>query len=80
MFTQNLKPAFCNMLASPLSRVRVAQDSVGGVVSCVIYGLPAGLGEPCFDKLEAMLAHAMLSIPASKGYVQLRLPRRTTRL
>lgn len=30
-----------------------------------------GLGEPCFDKLEAMLAHAMLSIPATKGYATL---------
>ncbi|RKP25499.1 chorismate synthase, partial [Syncephalis pseudoplumigaleata] len=43
-------------------------DSVGGTVTCVIRGLPAGLGEPCFDKLEAKLAHAMLSIPATKGF------------
>lgn len=44
------------------------QDSVGGVVQCVIRGLPAGLGEPVFDRLEADLAHAMLSLPASKGF------------
>lgn len=43
-------------------------DSTGGVVSCVIRGVPPGLGEPCFDKMEALLAHAMLSIPASKGF------------
>eukprot|EP01116_Phalansterium_solitarium_P005489 TRINITY_DN1716_c1_g1_i5.p2 TRINITY_DN1716_c1_g1~~TRINITY_DN1716_c1_g1_i5.p2 ORF type:complete len:372 (-),score=120.11 TRINITY_DN1716_c1_g1_i5:204-1319(-) len=43
-------------------------DSTGGVVSCVCRGLPAGWGEPCFDKLEAKLAHAMLSIPATKGF------------
>ena len=43
-------------------------DSVGGTVSCVIRNVPAGLGEPCFDKLEAKLAHAMLSIPATKGF------------
>jgi len=43
-------------------------DSVGGVVTCAIYGVPVGLGEPCFDKLEALLAHAMLSIPATKGF------------
>ncbi|OWB80900.1 hypothetical protein B5S32_g5225 [[Candida] boidinii] len=45
-----------------------SQDSVGGVVTCVIRNSPIGLGEPCFDKLEALLAHAMLSIPATKGF------------
>jgi len=44
------------------------QDSVGGVITCVCRNVPVGLGEPCFDKLEAMLAHAMLSIPATKGF------------
>ena len=43
-------------------------DSIGGTVTCVIRNLPSGLGEPCFDKLEAELAHAMLSIPATKGF------------
>ena len=43
-------------------------DSIGGTVTCVIRGVPSGLGEPCFDKLEAKLAHAMLSIPATKGF------------
>eukprot|EP01118_Nematostelium_gracile_P006751 TRINITY_DN2177_c0_g1_i1.p1 TRINITY_DN2177_c0_g1~~TRINITY_DN2177_c0_g1_i1.p1 ORF type:complete len:385 (+),score=106.45 TRINITY_DN2177_c0_g1_i1:49-1155(+) len=43
-------------------------DSVGGIVTCVIRNVPIGLGEPCFDKLEAILAHAMLSIPATKGF------------
>jgi chorismate synthase len=43
-------------------------DSIGGTVTCVIRGAPVGLGEPVFDKLEAMLAHAMLSIPATKGF------------
>lgn len=47
---------------------RDAQDSIGGTVTCVIRNVPIGLGEPCFDKLEAMLAHAMLSIPATKGF------------
>ncbi|KAJ1659556.1 bifunctional chorismate synthase/riboflavin reductase [NAD(P)H] aro2 [Dispira simplex] len=45
-----------------------ACDSVGGTVTCVIRRVPSGLGEPCFDKLEAKLAHAMLSIPATKGF------------
>ena len=35
---------------------------------CVIRNIPTGLGEPCFDKLEASLAHAMMSIPATKGF------------
>jgi chorismate synthase len=44
------------------------KDSIGGVVSCVCRNVPAGWGEPVFDKLEAMLAHAMLSLPATKGF------------
>ncbi|GAA5889511.1 hypothetical protein JCM8208_001047 [Rhodotorula glutinis] len=43
-------------------------DSIGGTVTCVIRRSPVGLGEPVFDKLEAKLAHAMLSIPATKGF------------
>jgi len=43
-------------------------DSVGGIITCVCRNLPAGLGEPVFDKAEAMLAKAMLSIPATKGF------------
>lgn len=43
-------------------------DSLGGVVTCVCRHVPGGWGEPVFDKLEAMLAHAMLSLPATKGF------------
>jgi chorismate synthase len=43
-------------------------DSLGGIVSCVCRHVPAGLGEPVFDKMEARLAQAMLSIPATKGF------------
>ena len=42
-------------------------DSIGGVVECRIYNLPAGLGNPCFDKLDAELAKAMMSIGGVKG-------------
>lgn len=42
-------------------------DSLGGIISCRVAGAPAGLGEPVFDKLDAELAKAMLSIPAAKG-------------
>jgi chorismate synthase len=46
---------------------RAKGDSLGGIVECRIYGVPAGLGEPIFDRLDADLAKAMLSIPATKG-------------
>ncbi|EED84792.1 predicted protein [Postia placenta Mad-698-R] len=49
-------------------RAKEASDSIGGTVTCVIRGVPAGLGEPVFDKFEAKLAHAMLSIPATKAF------------
>ncbi len=55
-------------LSQRIIRAKEAQDSIGGTVTCVIRGVPAGLGEPVFDKLEAKLAHAMLSIPATKGF------------
>lgn len=51
-----------------IEQVRAEGDSVGGVVSCVVHGLPSGLGEPVFDKLDADLAKAMLSINAVKGF------------
>ena len=47
---------------------RAAADSVGGVVACICRGVPPSWGEPVFDKLDALLAHAMLSIPAVKGF------------
>ena len=43
-------------------------DTVGGVIRCVARGVPLGLGEPVFDKLTADLAHAMMSLPASRGF------------
>lgn len=47
---------------------RAANDSVGGIVECRIFGVPAGLGDPCFDKLNAALARAVMSIGACKGF------------
>jgi len=44
-----------------------AQDSVGGLVECRVAGLPAGLGEPFFDSVESLIAHAVFAIPAIKG-------------
>lgn len=51
-----------------IERAKRDGDSVGGIVTCVCRGVPAGWGEPVFDKLEAVLARAMLSIPAAKGF------------
>lgn len=51
-----------------IKAVRGEGDSVGGVIECRVRGVPAGLGEPVFDRLEADLAKAMLSLPATKGF------------
>lgn len=51
-----------------IKQVRSEGDSVGGVIECRIRGVPAGLGEPVFDRLEADLAKAMLSLPATKAF------------
>ncbi len=48
--------------------VRSEGDSVGGIIQCRIRNAPVGLGEPVFDRLEADLAKAMLSLPATKGF------------
>ncbi|MEM0895693.1 MAG: chorismate synthase [Verrucomicrobiota bacterium] len=54
-----------------IDRIKEARsdgNSLGGVVECVVRGVPAGWGEPVFDKLDADLAKAMLSLPATKGF------------
>ena len=51
-----------------IREVRDQGDSIGGIVSCVIQGMPAGLGEPVFDRFQARLAQAMMSINAAKGF------------
>lgn len=51
-----------------IHELRKEQDSTGGCVTCIVKGLPAGVGNPVFDKLEASLAGAMLGINAAKGF------------
>lgn len=51
-----------------IEETRLAGNSVGGVIECVAKGVPAGWGEPVFDKLEADLAKAVMSLPACKGF------------
>ena len=61
-------PAAAAKMIRLIERVRRAGDTVGGIVEGVARGVPPGWGEPVFDRLEADLAKAMLSLPASKGF------------
>jgi chorismate synthase len=60
--------ATAERMIARIKEVRSRGDSVGGVIECRVCGLPVGLGEPVFDRLEADLAKAMLSLPATKGF------------
>jgi chorismate synthase len=61
-------PEIAKKMVEAIEKARADGDSLGGTIACVVRGVPAGLGEPVFDKLEADLAKAMLSLPASKGF------------
>lgn len=65
-------------LAAAINEVRTRGESCGGEVTCVVRNCPVGLGSPVFDKLEAELAKAMLSLPATKvgGWVLARAQHR----
>jgi len=60
--------ATAEKMIARIDQARKAGDSLGGVVEAVARGVPVGLGEPVFDKLDAELAKAMLSLPAAKGF------------
>ena len=57
-----------NRMIDLIDDIRKEKDSLGGVVECVIRNVPKGLGDPVFDKLEADLAKAVMSLPATKGF------------
>ena len=61
-------PATADSMIALIEEVRLARDTIGGVVTCVIENVPPGLGEPVFDKLHAELGKAMLGINAVKGF------------
>lgn len=60
-------PEAADRIETAIDEARRAGDSLGGVVTCVARHVPPGLGDPVFDKLDATLAGAMLSLPAAKG-------------
>ena len=61
-------PETAELMATRILEMKKDGDSVGGLVKCRVRGLPSGLGNPVFDRLEADLAKAMLSLPAAKGF------------
>lgn len=61
-------PEHAAAMTTAIEQARRDGDSLGGVVECVARSVPAGLGEPVFDKLDADLAKAMISLPAAKGF------------
>jgi len=60
-------PAVAERMVAEVLAARDDLDSVGGVVECVVEGLPVGLGEPVADSVEGLLAHALFAVPAVKG-------------
>jgi chorismate synthase len=61
-------PKYAEEMIAAIDAVRVKGDSVGGVITCIVRNAPRGLGSPVFDKLEAELAKAVMSLPATKGF------------
>lgn len=61
-------PVIAQEMITLIEKVRKEGNSVGGIIGCVARGVPAGWGEPVFDKLEADLAKAVMSLPATKGF------------
>lgn len=57
-----------NRMLQLVAQTQAQGDTLGGVITCVVSGCKAGLGEPLFDKLGATLAHAMMSIPSARGF------------
>jgi len=54
-------------IEAAVNKAVAQQDSIGGIVSCTVKGLPVGVGEPFFNSLESVISHAVFSIPAIKG-------------
>ena len=61
-------PAAAEAMIARIKKIRSEGNSVGGLIDAAVRGMPVGLGEPVFDRLEADLAKAILSLPATKGF------------
>ncbi|XP_015877140.2 chorismate synthase, chloroplastic [Ziziphus jujuba] len=61
-------PDYAEKMIDAIDKIRVRGDSVGGVLTCIVRNCPRGLGSPVFDKLDAELCKALMSIPATKGF------------
>jgi chorismate synthase len=61
-------PTAAEAMIARIKKIRSEGNSVGGLIDAAVRGMPVGLGEPVFDRLEADLAKAMLSLPATKGF------------
>ncbi|MBA0665216.1 hypothetical protein Goklo_005108, partial [Gossypium klotzschianum] len=61
-------PDYAEKMIAAIDAVRTRGNSIGGVVTCIVRNAPRGLGSPVFDKLEAELAKAVMSLPATKGF------------
>jgi chorismate synthase len=67
-------PVFCpnpqaaSAMTALIEKAKVEGDSLGGIIEFIALSVPAGLGDPIYEKLEANLAHAMMSLPATKGF------------
>jgi chorismate synthase len=55
-------------MMSLIEKAKSENDSLGGIVEFIALSVPAGIGDPVYEKLEANLAHAMMTLPASKGF------------
>jgi chorismate synthase len=61
-------PVWAEKMIDRIETISRSGDSIGGVVECVVRGMPKGLGEPVFDRLEADIAKGVMSLPATKGF------------
>jgi chorismate synthase len=61
-------PICADLMIAKIKAIMAQGDSIGGVVECVVRNVPKGLGEPVFDRLEADIAKAVMSLPATKGF------------
>lgn len=67
MTLPTLNPQIAQVMEREIFRAAEEQDSVGGVIECMISGLPAGLGAPFFESVESVLSHLLFAVPAVKG-------------